>query len=56
MLVQKQHVPSFFLGAVIVMKDISFLSILPELRPGKIMRRLIKALLTKKEMGDLYTI
>jgi len=44
------------MGAIIVMKDIGFLNMLPKTRSGKIMRRVIKALLTNKELGDLSTI
>jgi acetyl-CoA synthetase len=38
------------------MKDIIFVNMLPKTRSGKIMRRVIKALLTNKELGDLSTI
>jgi len=44
------------MGAIIVMKDIGFIHMLPKTRSGKIMRRVIKALLTNKELGDLSTI
>jgi acetyl-CoA synthetase len=40
----------------VVMKDIGFLKMLPKTRSGKIMRRVIKALLTGKDLGDLSTI
>jgi len=44
------------MGAIVVMKDIGFLKMLPKTRSGKIMRRVIKALLTGKDLGDLATI
>jgi len=44
------------MGAIVVMKDIGFIHMLPKTRSGKIMRRVIKALLTNKDLGDLSTI
>jgi acetyl-CoA synthetase len=44
------------IGPIVVMKDILFVDMLPRTRSGKIMRRVIKAILTKKELGDLSTI
>jgi acetyl-CoA synthetase len=44
------------MGAIVVMKDIGFIHMLPKTRSGKIMRRVIKALLTGKDLGDLSTI
>lgn len=44
------------MGAIVVMKDIGFLQMLPKTRSGKIMRRVIKAVLTNKDLGDLSTI
>ena len=44
------------MGAIVVMKDVGFLHMLPKTRSGKIMRRVIKALLTGKDLGDLSTI
>jgi len=44
------------MGPIVVMKDIIFVNMLPKTRSGKIMRRVIKALLTNKELGDLSTI
>lgn len=44
------------MGAIVVMKDIEFVDILPKTRSGKIMRRIMKSLLTGKELGDLSTI
>lgn len=41
---------------VTVLKDIIFVGMLPKTRSGKIMRRVIKALLTNKELGDISTI
>jgi len=44
------------MGAIVVMKDIEFVNVLPKTRSGKIMRRVMKSLLTGKELGDLSTI
>jgi len=44
------------LGSFVVIKDIFFVDMLPKTRSGKIMRRVIKAVLTNKELGDLSTI
>lgn len=44
------------MGAIIVMKDIVFVNMLPKTRSGKIMRRVIKAVLTNKDVGDISTI
>jgi acetyl-CoA synthetase len=44
------------MGAIVVIKDIVFVSMLPKTRSGKIMRRVIKALLTGKDIGDISTI
>ena len=44
------------MGPIIVMKDIGFTSVVPKTRSGKIMRRVIKALLTHQDLGDLSTI
>lgn len=44
------------MGPIVVMKDISFIQMLPKTRSGKIMRRVIKSLLTNKELGDISTI
>ncbi len=44
------------MGAIVVMTDIGFIHMLPKTRSGKIMRRVIKALLTGKDLGDLSTI
>ena len=44
------------MGAIIVMKDIEFVDMLPKTRSGKIMRRVMKSLLAGQELGDLSTI
>lgn len=44
------------MGPIVVLKDIIFVGMLPKTRSGKIMRRVIKALLTNKELGDISTI
>lgn len=44
------------MGPIVVIKDIMFVNMLPKTRSGKIMRRVIKALLTDKELGDLSAI
>jgi len=51
----KQHIRNT-MGAIIVMKDIEFVDILPKTRSGKIMRRVMKSLLAGQELGDLSTI
>jgi len=44
------------MGPIIVISDIFFVSKLPKTRSGKIMRRVIRALLTNKPLGDYSTI
>jgi acetyl-CoA synthetase len=44
------------MGPIVVIKDIVFVNMLPKTRSGKIMRRVIKALLTNEELGDISTI
>ena len=44
------------MGAIVVMKDIQFVSGLPKTRSGKIMRRVMKTLWLDSELGDLSTI
>ncbi len=44
------------MGPIVVIKDILFVNVLPKTRSGKIMRRVIKAVLTGQELGDLSTI
>jgi acetyl-CoA synthetase len=44
------------LGSIVVVNDIFFTSKLPKTRSGKIMRRLIKAVVSNKPLGDYSTI
>jgi len=44
------------LGPIVIVSDIFFVSKLPMTRSGKIMRRLIKAIVTDKPLGDYSTI
>jgi len=44
------------MGAIVVMKDVEFVSMLPKTRSGKIMRRVMRTLMTDKDLGDLSTI
>jgi len=44
------------IGPIVVMKDVFFVNMLPKTRSGKIMRRVIKSLLTGKDLGDISTI
>lgn len=44
------------MGAIVVMRDIQFVSSLPKTRSGKIMRRILRTLWADKELGDLSTI
>jgi len=44
------------LGPIVVVSDIFVTSKLPKTRSGKIMRRLIKAIITNKPLGDYSTI
>jgi len=44
------------LGKIVVVDDIDFVDILPKTRSGKIMRRLIKAVITGQPLGDYSTI
>lgn len=44
------------MGAIVVMRDIQFISTLPKTRSGKIMRRVMRTLWAEKELGDLSTI
>ncbi|MDI6820070.1 MAG: acetate--CoA ligase [Candidatus Hodarchaeaceae archaeon] len=65
---KKDHVPSDELqdelrktvrdtmGPVVVLGDISFVDKIPKTRSGKIMRRLIKAIITGQPLGDYSTI
>jgi acetyl-CoA synthetase len=44
------------LGKIVVVEDIDFVDMLPKTRSGKIMRRLIKAVITGQPLGDYSTI
>jgi len=44
------------LGKIVVVGDIDFVDMLPKTRSGKIMRRLIKAVITGQALGDYSTI
>ncbi len=44
------------MGAIVVIRDIEFIKGLPKTRSGKIMRRVMRALWTEKEIGDISTI
>jgi acetyl-CoA synthetase len=44
------------LGPIVIVSDIFFVGKLPKTRSGKIMRRLIKAIITDKPLGDYSTI
>lgn len=44
------------LGPIAIVKDIFFVSKLPKTRSGKIMRRLIRTIITNKPLGDYSTI
>ena len=44
------------LGPIVVISDIHFVNKLPKTRSGKIMRRLIKAIIANKPLGDYSTI
>jgi acetyl-CoA synthetase len=51
----KQHIRSE-LGPIVVMGGIDFVESLPKTRSGKIMRRVLKAKETGKDVGDLTTL
>ncbi len=44
------------MGAIVVMRDVEFVNMLPKTRSGKIMRRVMRTLMTGKDLGDLSTI
>jgi len=44
------------LGPIVIISDVYFLSKLPQTRSGKIMRRVIKAIITNEPLGDCSTI
>lgn len=50
-----QHVRET-MGPIVVIKDIEFVDMLPKTRSGKIMRRIMKALWTREDLGDVSTI
>jgi acetyl-CoA synthetase len=44
------------LGAVAVVGEINFVTLLPKTRSGKIMRRVLKAVVLDRDPGDITTI
>jgi len=44
------------MGKIVVIDDIDFVDMLPKTRSGKIMRRLVKAVITGQPLGDYSTI
>ena len=44
------------MGPIVIISDIYFVSILPKTRSGKIMRRVVRAIITDKPLGDFSTI
>ena len=44
------------LGPVAVIGELNFVSMLPKTRSGKIMRRVLKAVILDKDPGDITTI
>ncbi|MFW6151274.1 MAG: acetate--CoA ligase [Chloroflexota bacterium] len=44
------------MGPIVVIGDIEFVHMLPKTKSGKIMRRVMKAMLTGQELGDLSTV
>ncbi len=50
-----QHVRDT-MGPIVVFRDIQFVNMLPKTRSGKIMRRVMKRLITGEELGDLSTL
>ena len=44
------------MGPIVVMREIQFVKMLPKTRSGKIMRRIMRTLMTNAELGDLSTI
>jgi acetyl-CoA synthetase len=44
------------LGPIMIIRDIVFVDMLPKTRSGKIMRRVVRALLMEEELGDISTI
>ena len=44
------------LGALVVVGDVNFVEMLPKTRSGKIMRRVLKAVVSGRDPGDVSTI
>jgi len=44
------------LGPIAVVSEVNFVSMLPKTRSGKIMRRVLKAVILDKDPGDITTI
>jgi acetyl-CoA synthetase len=44
------------LGPVVVIGDLNFVTMLPKTRSGKIMRRVLRAVVLDREPGDITTI
>jgi acetyl-CoA synthetase len=44
------------LGPIAVISEVNFVSMLPKTRSGKIMRRVLKAVILNKDPGDITTI
>ena len=44
------------LGALVVVGDLNFVEMLPKTRSGKIMRRVLKAVVSGRDPGDVSTI
>ena len=44
------------LGAIAVIGDVNFVRMLPKTRSGKIMRRVLKAVILDRDPGDITTI
>ena len=44
------------MGPIVIFKSIEFVNMLPKTRSGKIMRRVMRKLWTREELGDLSTI
>ena len=53
---QLQNLIHKSMGKIVVIDDMDFVDMLPKTRSGKIMRRLIKALVTGQPLGDYSTI
>ena len=53
---QLQELVHKSMGKIVVIDDIDFVDMLPKTRSGKIMRRLVKAVITGQPLGDYSTI